>query len=293
MGRPLPGVPAVASKRGRRNPVDPGRVDAKGLRAGWGQRNIPGKTGASDGSAGSPKREKAHMSEREDRGNRIDGRGLDESLAKAARANHLEMAGREAVFRRYGYDSAASIAFVLSKILPLSGLVLEVGSGKGRFLTALAREVAQVTSIDIDAAEQRCALLSAVQAGVSSRIRFLARNAQELGWPAGVFDAVVTMNAMHHFSNPDRALGEMVRVLKPSGKLVICDFSPAGFRLMDEIQQAEGRTHPHPARRFPHWQAWLRGLGFRTSTWCGCHQEVLVAQGDASEGTAPEATVVL
>ena len=233
------------------------------------------------------------MSEREDQGNRVDGHRSDEFLAKAARANHLEMAEREAVFRRYGYDSAASIAFVLSKILPLGGQVLEVGSGKGRFLTALARHVAQVTSIDIDAEEQRFAILNAVHAGVSSRIRFVVQNAQQLRWRAGVFDAVVTMNAMHHFPDPDRALSEMVRVLKPSGKLVISDFSPDGFRLMDQIHQAEGRRHPHPPRRFPHWQAWLRELGFRTRIWIGCHQEVLVALSDTSEAAAPEVGFVL
>jgi SAM-dependent methyltransferase len=104
---------------------------------------------------------------------------------------------------------------------------------------------------------------------------------------------VVTMNAMHHFPNPDRALSEMVRVLKLVGKLVICDFSPEGFRLMDQIQRAEGKTHPHPARRFPHWQAGLRELGFRTRTWCGCHQEVLVAQSDGSDAAAPETAFVL
>jgi len=233
------------------------------------------------------------MSKVEERRNRGDEDHLKASLAKAALRNHLEMTEREEVFRRYGYDSPASIAFVLSKILPLGGQVLEVGSGKGRFLTALAGHVSQVTSIDIDAEEQRFAILNAAHAGVSSRIRFVVQNAQQLGWCGGVFDAVVTMNAMHHFPNPDRALSEMVRVLKLVGKLVICDFSPEGFRLMDQIQRAEGKTHPHPARRFPHWQAGLRELGFRTRTWCGCHQEVLVAQSDGSDAAAPETAFVL
>jgi len=85
----------------------------------------------------------------------------------------------------------------------------------------------------------------------------------------------------------------MVRVLKPSGKLVICDFSPEGFRSMNLIPQAEGKTHPHPARRFPHWQAWLRELGFRSRSWSGWHQEVLAAQSDGSEAAAPETAFVL
>jgi ubiquinone/menaquinone biosynthesis C-methylase UbiE len=89
------------------------------------------------------------MSKVEERGNGGNEGRSSESLAKAAQANYLEMAKREAVFRRYGYDSSASIAFVLSKILPLGGQVLELGSGKARFLAALARQVSQVTSVDI------------------------------------------------------------------------------------------------------------------------------------------------
>jgi len=132
------------------------------------------------------------------------------------------MAEREAVFRRYGYDSAASIAFVLSKILPLGGQVLEVGSGKGRFLTALAGHVAQVTSIDIDAEEQRFAILNAVHAGVSSRIRFVLQNAQQLGWRAGVFDVVVTMKRHASLSQSGSCFvgnGSRVEAVRQTGDL--------------------------------------------------------------------------
>ncbi len=83
---------------------------------------------------------------------------------------------------------------------------------------------------------------------------------------------------MDHIPNLDRALAEMVRVLKLGGKLAICDFSPAGFGLMDRMQQAEAKNHFHPPRRFPRRQARLRQQSFRNRTWCGYHQELQVAQ---------------
>ena len=46
------------------------------------------------------------------------------------------MSERQALFRRFGYDSAASLKFILAKALPLPGQVLEIGTGKGGFLAA-------------------------------------------------------------------------------------------------------------------------------------------------------------
>lgn len=60
------------------------------------------------------------------------------------------MAQRNEKLRRYGYDSDASVAFILSKILPLPEPILEIGTGKGRFLAELLRHAPRVTTIDID-----------------------------------------------------------------------------------------------------------------------------------------------
>ena len=70
----------------------------------------------------------------------------------------------------------------------------------------------------------------------------------------------------------------MLRVLKPGGKLVLADFSPSGFRLMDEIHAAEGRRHPHPPSRFAHWRARLKNAGLAVRRAAACHEQVLVAR---------------
>ena len=193
-------------------------------------------------------------------------------------ANHAQIEQRNAVHRRFGFNAEASVRFVLGKALPLRGRVLDVGTGKGRFVIPLARHVADVTTVDVSTEEQRQARLEAIYAGVADHIRFVIQDARFLPWPAGGFDAVVSWNVFHHLDHPDRVLAEMIRMVKPGGKLVLADFSPSGFWLMDAIHAAEGRRHPHPPSRFPGWRSRLRAAGFRVRGFTGHYEDVLIGQ---------------
>lgn len=196
--------------------------------------------------------------------------------------NLQSMKEREALFRRYGYDSDASLDFILSRALPFPGHVLEIGTGKGRFLALLARNADRVTTVDSDVAQQRAAKLHVTRTATGRRIRFALEDAGKLPWKAATFDTVVTVNTFHHLENPMRVFEEMLRVLRPGGKMVLCDFSPRGFQIFDRIHRFEGGTHPRLKEGLAPFGRLLRQRGWKTRRSKGCNQEILVASAPSA-----------
>jgi ubiquinone/menaquinone biosynthesis C-methylase UbiE len=164
--------------------------------------------------------------------------------------NHSILLERNAFYRRCGYDVEQNLRFVLSHALPLPGRILEVGTGKGRFLTALLSHVSCVTTIDIDPVEQRCARLNVAYEKPPGRARFMIANAENLPWPDHSFESVVSVNALHHMKNIPHVIGEVLRVARPAGKIVLADFNTRGFSIMNKIHREEGRVHECIPYRF-------------------------------------------
>ena len=98
-----------------------------------------------------------------------------------------QMRQRDALFRRFGYDSVASRKFVLEKAMPLPGHVLEIGTGKGRFLAVLAKHADRITTLDADAKQQRAANSPAAQKAAADQQKMQQQFAgkaqlQSQGW---------------------------------------------------------------------------------------------------------------
>jgi ubiquinone/menaquinone biosynthesis C-methylase UbiE len=197
--------------------------------------------------------------------------------------NQRAMRQREALFRRFGYDSAASLKFIVAQALPLAGHVLEIGTGKGRFLAAMAKHAERITTLDMDVEQQRAAKLHVRQTRAGRRIRFVAHDAEHLPWPDVRFDTVASVNTFHHLERPMRVLEKMLRVLKPDGKLVLCDFLPRGFQIFDRIHRLEGGTHPRLKNGLADFAHHLRRLGWKTKRSKGCNQELLVATAPSGQ----------
>ena len=63
-----------------------------------------------------------------------------------------------------------------------------------------------------------------MDAAVSLPVHFEVGDAQALRFPDHSFDAVRTKRMLMHVPNPQQALSEMARVLRPSGRMAVHDF---------------------------------------------------------------------
>ena len=104
---------------------------------------------------------------------------------------------------------------------------LDVGCGPGYLARMLARAVGPVGSVvGIDAASEMIEYASR-KARRLSNCRFQAGTAEALAFPDASFDVVLSSLMMHHLPDEVRlqAVGEIKRVLRPGGTLVLADFT--------------------------------------------------------------------
>jgi SAM-dependent methyltransferase len=203
----------------------------------------------------------------------------------AIAASYSRRLERNEVYRRCGYDPSEAIAFVLRQALPLTGRVLEIGTGKGRFLSALAWQADRVVTLDNNPREQDQARMNVAFEGTPQNITFLLGDAARLPWKEATFDHVASMNALHHMTRLRRVLDEIRRVVKPGGTIVLSDFNEEGFAVMDRIHRDEGRVHERITYRFDEVQDMLSTAGDRVRRQQGAGQEILVVSSSPSPGS--------
>jgi demethylmenaquinone methyltransferase/2-methoxy-6-polyprenyl-1,4-benzoquinol methylase len=61
--------------------------------------------------------------------------------------------------------------------------------------------------------------------GLQDHITLLTGDSEEINFPDGAFDAITVAFGVRNYANLEKGLQEMLRVLKPGGKLVILEFS--------------------------------------------------------------------
>lgn len=110
--------------------------------------------------------------------------------------------------------------------------VLEVGCSSGFMLKALRRRFPQATLIGSDVVRGPLAALAREEPSIPL-LRF---DLLKCPLPSESCDAVVTLNVLEHIADDAAALGQIHRILKPGGVVVI--EVPAGPRLFDAYDQA-------------------------------------------------------
>jgi ubiquinone/menaquinone biosynthesis C-methylase UbiE len=99
--------------------------------------------------------------------------------------------------------------------------ILEVAPGPGYLSIELAKRGFAVTGVELSADMVAIAKANAAEAGAGAGIDFRQGNASALPLEDGAFDFIICMAAFKNFSEPQKAVAEMHRVLKPGGVALI------------------------------------------------------------------------
>ena len=107
--------------------------------------------------------------------------------------------------------------------------VVDLGAGTGLSAVVWAGRARQVTAVEPSGGMRRAAerRIGALPAGPGTRFVLVDATAEDTGLPDGCADVVTASQAMHWFE-PDRALPEIARLLRPGGVLAAydCDWPP-------------------------------------------------------------------
>jgi ubiquinone/menaquinone biosynthesis C-methylase UbiE len=147
-----------------------------------------------------------------------------------SRVSEPEIAEMAAVLEARGRaaDQAQVNAALMQILAPAPGeRLLEAGCGSGLLCRQVAAAVApggSITGLDISPEFLRLAQDYAVRAGQADLIRWSAGRVEAAPFPDASFDGVLAARLLLHVSEPQVVLRELVRVVRPGGRLVVMDW---------------------------------------------------------------------
>lgn len=184
---------------------------------------------------------------------------------------------------------ASFTALGLLGLLPRDWVVADVGCGTGNAAELLAPYVREVIAVDqsgpmLEAARKRLA-------GVEN-VRFMDGPIEALPLRDGSVDAAVCVLVLHHVREAPEGLGELFRVLKPCGRVLIVDMYEH-----DRESYRHTMGHAHLGFSPDRMASMMKGAGFRSIRVTPIRGEaeakgpgLFAATGEKSGGDKPAAS---
>lgn len=193
---------------------------------------------------------------------------FDQVASGYDRTNAIMSVGNDALWRHATVKAVA----------PQPGeLILDIAAGTGTSSVAFSKSGATITAVDFSAQ------MIAVGRKKHPSIEFIEADATALPFADSIFDAVTISFGLRNVMEPKKALAEMFRVLKPGGRLVICEFSKppravfrAGYAaysrfvmpVIAKIASSDAVAYAYLSESIADWpdqetlSRWIRGAGF-------------------------------
>jgi demethylmenaquinone methyltransferase/2-methoxy-6-polyprenyl-1,4-benzoquinol methylase len=132
--------------------------------------------------------------------------------------NHLLSANVDVIWRRKA----------MKELKPLRPkLILDVATGTGDLAIQAVKSLdpEKVIGVDISTGMLDIAKKKIEAKGLDQRIELKRGDSENLPFEENKFDAVIVAFGVRNFENLEKGLAEMLRVLKPGGKVVVLEFS--------------------------------------------------------------------
>ena len=164
--------------------------------------------------------------------------------------------------------------------------ILDIATGTGDLVMEFAEHTTapRIVGLDISPGMLQVGIEKIKDAQLEDRIEMVIGDSEDLQFQDGVFDVVTVSYGVRNFENLEKGLAEILRVLKPGGKLVILETSvptkfpfkqgyaifsgvvvPVMGKLFSKDKSAYGYLSKSAAA-FPHGTVFnniLRGVGFK------------------------------
>ncbi len=132
---------------------------------------------------------------------------------------------RKSFFSETIRDKALAIADVEE-----GRMAADIGAGTGFITEGLVRKGLQVVAVD-----KSKAMLKEMKKKFKSSVNYCVGDAERLPISDKSVDYVFANMCLHHVESPLKAIREMVRILKPRGKLVITDMDEHNFKILRDV----------------------------------------------------------
>ena len=132
--------------------------------------------------------------------------------------NHVLSANVDVIWRRKAMKE-------LKALKPK--LILDVATGTGDLAIQAIKSLdpEKVIGVDISAGMMEIGRKKVEAKGLEKKIELRRGDSENLPFEENKFDAVIVAFGVRNFENLEKGLAEMLRVLKPGGKVVVLEFS--------------------------------------------------------------------